>query len=155
MGFFLAVVQTERMVFAARFDPCPPLVTLRVEMNALEAGRIVSLLASVCLVLAALTLAQITKAVVASIAIDVVHVFVRPSAEHIQPDQPVSLMQDTIDADYNVSATFDVYTPGRSSALASALEPAEMTRLGIVGKKFLQSVLGYGHIRPPRQGNNT
>jgi hypothetical protein len=130
MCFFLAVVQTERMVFTARFDPSPPLVTLRVEMNALESGCVVSLLASVRLVLAALALAQITKAIVASIAIDVVDKQRQP-AEHIQPSQSVSLMHDAINADQNVTAAF-IDTSGRSSALAAALAPTEMTCVWIV-----------------------
>jgi hypothetical protein len=102
MRLLFGGVQPKTETFAAGTDASAPFPGCGMKNDAFEAGCIVFVSAPVRLVFAGRAFPQICQTIVRSISVDMISIFGRPYAMHIQPSQPVGWVDRAIHADQNI-----------------------------------------------------
>lgn len=140
MGLFWRIVGAKAYLLSVHSDLCQP--SLFVRRDAKEAAEVAFFsFAHVLLVAHVRNIAQVCKAVIQRVAVDVVNLVKRHFASDVQPSKPMCGHVYAVNADVSATA---LNPSGRlvCSLSASSGVPSEDTRIWVVVKKFAQAFCG-------------
>ena len=138
MGFFWRAEKAKPNGLVVDFDAGRPAAVFF--PNASVPACVAFAFASVVRVLNIRCFSQVAEAIVGTITICVVDLLRRPLPRHVQPSQPVRIMQVVVQPDSTVSSTHKATRHVAGPALTAFRDPREHAGFGVVCDKLAKAI---------------